>query len=96
LVERSERWEETDLPIYFNTNYTDFREGMNITTSYGGGYQIQEGGLRKNGETISDRDDLDLLSGENAFNGTYPEGDYGREFNFVINGRGEDRSNLRI
>jgi hypothetical protein len=37
LIEVSERWEETDKSIFFNTNYTDFREGMNVTTNYGSG-----------------------------------------------------------
>ena len=96
LIEVSERWESTDKSIFFNTNYTDFREGMNITTRYGSGDQIHEGGLRKNGMLDLDFDDETLESGENAYNGTYPEGDYGREFNFVINGKNPDRKKLRI
>jgi hypothetical protein len=97
LIEVSERWQPEDKSIFFNTNYTDFREGMNITTGYGNGYQIQEGGLRKNGELNLDLKDIDasLESGENAFNGTYPT-DYGREFNFIINGKNPDRNRLRI
>jgi hypothetical protein len=71
------------------TNYTDFREGMNVTTSNGSGDQIMEGGLRlsDNSQNV-DKDDTNLVCGDNAFNGTYPDGEYGREFNFVINGRG--------
>jgi hypothetical protein len=96
LVEVSERWQPEDKPIFFNTNYTDFREGMNITTGYGSGQQIHEGGLRKDGMLSLDFDDDTLESGENAFNGTYPDGDYGREFNFVINGKNPARNKLRI
>jgi hypothetical protein len=61
-----------------------------------------EGGLKDNaGEIITSIQDLDgtyqVESGENAFNGSYPD-EYGREFNFVINGKGkEDKKNkLRI
>jgi hypothetical protein len=96
LIEVSERWQPEDKSIFFNTNYTDFREGMNITTGYGSGYQIHEGGLRKDGMLDLDFDDATLESGENAFNGTYPGGDYGREFNFVINGKNPERNKLRI
>jgi hypothetical protein len=98
LVEVSERWQPEDLNTFFVTNYTDFREGMNITTSYGNGDQIMEGGLRLGDSSINtDIHDTSLECGENAFNGTYPSGDYGREFNFVINGRGSsDKKHLKI
>jgi hypothetical protein len=71
---------------------------MNITTSYGNGDQIIEGGLRLGDNSINtDIHDTSLECGENAFNGTYPSGDYGREFNFVINGRGSsDKKFLKI
>jgi hypothetical protein len=98
LIEVSERWEENDLNTFFVTNYTDFREGMNITTNYGSGSQIMEGGLRLGDSSINtDIHDTNLECGENAFNGTYPTADYGREFNFVINGRGSaDKRKLKI
>ena len=58
-----------------------------------------EGGLKDNAdEIITNIQELNgLVSGDNAFNGSYPD-EYGREFNFVINGKGkEDKKNkLRI
>jgi hypothetical protein len=73
LVEVSERWEEDDLNTFFVTNYTDFREGMNVTTGYGHGDQIMEGGMKNNDGTMNlDATDTSLECGENAFNGTYP------------------------
>ena len=47
-VEVSERWEEIDRDIYFNTNFTDTREAINVTAQYGIGDQVGEGSLARN------------------------------------------------
>jgi hypothetical protein len=84
-VEVSERWEETDLDTYFVTNYTDYREAIRITRDYSGDWDADEIPAM----------DLDayleggLSSGASAFNGNY-----GKDFEFVINGKNPENNQL--
>jgi cell migration-inducing and hyaluronan-binding protein len=85
-VEVSERWTPEDRDIYFVTNYTDHREAFDVTTKYGD---------RKEGEKIEVQtlddflNDNNKICGANAFNGNY-----GKEFEFVINGKDSTRNKL--
>jgi hypothetical protein len=100
-VEVSERWEETDLDTYFVTNYTDYREAIRITRDYSGDWEADEipamdlddylavakevAAAEEEGrspETV-------LSSGASAFNGNY-----GKDFEFVINGKNPENNEL--
>ena len=74
-IEVSERWEETDRDVFFNMNFTETREAINFTSSYGSGEQMHN-------MTLWEHTTLERESGDNiVLNDTET-----REFEFVING----------
>jgi hypothetical protein len=84
-VEVSERWREGDDDIYFNTNFTDTREAINVTTQYGAGAQIGEGSLSSNYRGTFGAGDNRLANATHV-----------REFEFAINGRDPSLNHLLL
>jgi hypothetical protein len=82
-IDVSDRWSPSDRDTYFVTNYTETREAINITTRHGKGEIIPV-------QTLDDfLNDNNKISGASAFNGNY-----GKEFEFVINGKDSSRNEL--
>lgn len=82
-MEVSERWEESDRDILFNMNFTETREAINFTSSYGSGDQIMN-------KTLWDHTSWERETGDNiVFNDTET-----REFEFVVNGKNPAKNEI--
>ena len=82
-IEVSERWEETDKDVFFNMNFTETREAINFTTSYGNGDQIHNKTLWENSSLLRESGDNIVLNDTET-----------RELEFVINGKNPEKNEI--
>ena len=81
----SEVWEETDQNVFLVFNFTESREAVNITSSYGRGEQLPD-------KSLIDKATADLVSGDNWVRNETDR----REFELVINGKDTEYSRLIV
>ena len=88
-IERSERMQESDMPIYLIHNFTDVRALMDVT--YGAGKSVKFG---NNTLPSTNIDDPNFLTGQNVFHN-----ETNKRFQMVVNGKNNtdlNNRNIRI